>query len=95
MLVHVGDEAEKRPSVGLLKRPENLTAGTTVLLFENLHRFLGSVDLIQAIARQAIAGKHNRSFIRVSSNRYHQPHTSPARGRPYVLSRDRRATRTA
>ena len=38
-------------------------AGTTVLLFENLHRFLGSVELIQAVARQAIAGKHNRAFV--------------------------------
>ena len=38
-------------------------SGTTVLLFENLHRFLGSVELIQAIARQAISGKHNRAFI--------------------------------
>jgi hypothetical protein len=37
--------------------------GTTILLFENLHRFLGSVELIQAIARQAISGKHNRAFI--------------------------------
>ena len=38
-------------------------SGTTILLFENLHRFLGSVELIQAVARQAIAGKHNRAFI--------------------------------
>jgi hypothetical protein len=38
-------------------------SGTTVLLFENLHRFLGSVELIQAVARQAITGKHNRAFI--------------------------------
>ena len=38
-------------------------SGTTVLLFENLHRFLGSVELIQAVARQAISGKHNRAFI--------------------------------
>jgi hypothetical protein len=38
-------------------------SGTTILLFENLHRFLGSVELIQAIARQAITGKHNRAFI--------------------------------
>ena len=38
-------------------------SSTTVLLFENLHRFLGSVELIQAVARQAIPGKHNRAFI--------------------------------
>jgi hypothetical protein len=38
-------------------------SSTTVLIFENLHRFMGSVELIQAVARQAIAGKHNRAFI--------------------------------
>ena len=38
-------------------------SSTTILIFENLHRFLGSVELIQAVARQAIAGKHNRAFI--------------------------------
>jgi hypothetical protein len=38
-------------------------SGTTVLLFENLHRFLGSVELVQAVARQAIQGKHNRAFL--------------------------------
>ena len=38
-------------------------SGTTVLLFENLHRFLGGVELIQAVARQAINGKHNRVFL--------------------------------
>jgi len=38
-------------------------SGTTVLPVENLHRFMGSVELIQAIARQAISGKHNRAFI--------------------------------
>ena len=38
-------------------------SSTTVLIFENLHRFLGSVELIQAVARQAIAGKHNRAFV--------------------------------
>jgi hypothetical protein len=38
-------------------------SGTTVLLFENLHRFMGSVELIQAVARQAITGKHSRAFI--------------------------------
>ncbi len=38
-------------------------SGTTVLLFENLHRFLGSVEHIQAVARQALTGKHNRAFL--------------------------------
>ena len=38
-------------------------SGTTIMLFENLHRFLGSVELIQAVSRQIHAGKHNRAFI--------------------------------
>jgi len=38
-------------------------SGTTVVIFENLHRFLGSVELIQAVARQAISGKNNRAFL--------------------------------
>jgi hypothetical protein len=38
-------------------------SSTSVLLFENLHRFMGSVELIQAVARQAITSKHNRAFI--------------------------------
>jgi hypothetical protein len=38
-------------------------SSTTVLLFENLHRFLGSVELMQAVARQAISGKNNRAFL--------------------------------
>jgi|LakMenEpi03Aug12_release.lakeMendotaPanAssembly.Ray.scaffolds.fasta_scaffold127979_3 hypothetical protein len=38
-------------------------SGATVLLLENLHRFSSSVELIQAVARQAITAKHNRAFI--------------------------------
>jgi hypothetical protein len=38
-------------------------AGSTIMLFENLHRFLGSVELIQAVSRQIHAGKHNRVFL--------------------------------
>jgi hypothetical protein len=38
-------------------------SGTTILLFENLHRFQSSVELIQAAARQTLAGKHNRALI--------------------------------
>lgn len=38
-------------------------SGTTVLLLENLHRFLGSVELVQAVAKQAINGKNNRAFM--------------------------------
>jgi len=38
-------------------------SGTTIMLFENLHRFLGSVELIQAVSRQALSGRNNRAFI--------------------------------
>ena len=38
-------------------------AGTTLVILENLHRFLGSVELIQAIARQIQMGKHQRFFV--------------------------------
>ena len=48
-------------------------SGTTVLIFENLHRFLGSVELIQAVARQAISGKNNRAFLVVLSPNSQMP----------------------
>lgn len=38
-------------------------AGTTLLVFRNLHRFLGATDLLEALARQVAAGKHTRTFI--------------------------------
>ena len=38
-------------------------SGTTILLFENLHRFLGSVELIQSLVRQIHQGKTSRCFV--------------------------------
>jgi hypothetical protein len=38
-------------------------SGTTILLFENLHRFLGSVELIQSLVRQVHQGKTSRCFV--------------------------------
>ena len=35
-------------------------SGTTLVILENLHRFLGSVELIQALSRQIQAGKNSR-----------------------------------
>ncbi len=54
----------QNPLAGIRAMPQvSQGFGTMVLLFENLHRFMGSVELIRAVARQAIAGKHNRAFI--------------------------------
>lgn len=41
---------------------------TTVMVFENLHRFLGSVELVQAVARQIHSGKLNRVFLVVMAS---------------------------
>jgi hypothetical protein len=38
-------------------------AGTTLLVFRNLHRFLGATEMLEALARQVASGKHTRTFI--------------------------------
>jgi len=38
-------------------------SGTTLAVFESLHRFLGSVEIIQALARQIHAGKNSRCVV--------------------------------
>jgi hypothetical protein len=38
-------------------------SGTTLVAFENLHRFLGAADIIQALASQLHAGKQTRCFV--------------------------------
>ena len=38
-------------------------AGTTLVVLENLHRFLGATEIIQALARQIQAGKNSRCFV--------------------------------
>jgi hypothetical protein len=38
-------------------------SGTTLVAFENLHRFLGAPDIIQALARQLHTGKQTRCFV--------------------------------
>jgi len=42
-------------------------SGTTLVVFENLHRFLGGVEIVQALARQIHAGKNTRCFVVVLS----------------------------
>jgi hypothetical protein len=41
--------------------------GTAILVLVNFHRFLNSPEIIQAMARQIITGKQNRTFIIVLS----------------------------
>ncbi len=38
-------------------------SSTTLVVFESLHRFLGSTEIIQALSRQIHAGKNNRCFV--------------------------------
>jgi hypothetical protein len=38
-------------------------SGTTLAVFENMHRFLGATEIIQALARQIQAGKNSRCFV--------------------------------
>ena len=42
-------------------------AGTTLILLENFHKFLGSVEILQALSRQISQGKHTRTFFLVTA----------------------------
>src|SRR4051794_6566173 len=35
----------------------------TLLVLANFHRFLNSVEIVQALARQFASGKHNKTFV--------------------------------
>ena len=37
------------------------------MVFENLHRFLGSTEILQALSRQVSHGKHTRTFVVILS----------------------------
>lgn len=50
-------------SLAALAAPE----GAALLVLENFHRFLQSAEIIQALARQILAGKQNRTFVVVLS----------------------------
>ena len=51
--------------LAVLRAAGQLSAGasTTLLVFRNLHRFLGATDLLESVARQVACGKHTRTFI--------------------------------
>ncbi len=41
--------------------------GTAILILQNFHRFLQSAEIVQALAKQILTGKQNRTFIIVLS----------------------------
>jgi len=41
--------------------------GTAILLLQNFHRFLQSAEIVQALARQIVSGKQNRTFVVILS----------------------------
>jgi len=50
-------------AVNTLATPE----GTTILVLQNFHRFMQSAEIMQALSRQIIAGKQNRTIIVILS----------------------------
>ncbi len=54
----VGDPLAALRALPALATPE----GTAVLVLVNFHRFLGSAEVVQALAHQVSVGKHSRTF---------------------------------
>ena len=50
-------------SVNALATPE----GTAILVLQNFHRFMQSAEIMQALSRQIIAGKQNRTIVVILS----------------------------
>jgi SpoVK/Ycf46/Vps4 family AAA+-type ATPase len=50
-------------SINALATPD----GTAILILQNFHRFLQSAEVVQALARQIVAGKQNRTIVVVLS----------------------------
>ena len=50
-------------SINALASPDS----SAILVLVNFHRFLGSPEIVQALARQISLGKHNRSFLVILS----------------------------
>jgi hypothetical protein len=50
-------------SVGALSSPDS----SAILVLVNFHRFLASVEIVQALAQQISAGKQNRTFVIILS----------------------------
>ncbi len=41
--------------------------GTTLVILQNFHRFMQSAEIVQALAKQVLAGKRNRTFVVILS----------------------------
>ena len=41
--------------------------GSAILVLENFHRFLSSAEIVQALSRQLVTGKQNRTFVIILS----------------------------
>ena len=50
-------------SVNALATPE----GTAILVLQNFHRFMQSAEIMQALSRQIVAGKQNRTIVVILS----------------------------
>ena len=46
-------------SINALAGPES----SAILVLQNFHRFTGSVEIVQALAQQIVAGRQNRCFV--------------------------------
>jgi hypothetical protein len=57
--------SELSDPLAVLRSAGQLSQGseTTLLVFQNFHRFLGSTEVLQAVQKQITAGKHTRTFI--------------------------------
>lgn len=50
-------------TVSSLSSPDS----SAILVLENFHRFLGSAEIVQALSRQLVVGKQNRTFVVILS----------------------------
>ena len=57
------DRSATDPLATLKALPSLATDGTTILVMRNLHRFLGSPEMVQALDTQISEGKDRRTFV--------------------------------
>ncbi len=58
-------EAQSNDPLAAIRAVNSLATpdGTALLVLQNFHRFLQSAEIVQAIARQVVAGKQNRTIL--------------------------------
>ena len=71
-LLGTGDSstsAEAGDPLAAVRAPASLTSGddVSITVLQNFHRFLGSTEILQALAKAVVDGKVNRSFIVILS----------------------------